>query len=108
MLHVKCDVHPWMTGYIGIVTHPYYAVSNATGAFKIANVPAGKQTITVWHEAYGPLTQTVEVKAGGTAVVNFTYAGTEKPQAAASLPIQEIVIPAGTTSVELLPRSSER
>jgi ribosomal protein L31 len=108
MLHVKCDVHPWMTGYIGVVSHPYYAVSDATGTFKIANVPAGKQTVTVWHEQFGPLTQTVDVKSGATAVVNFAYTGAEKPATAAALPMQEIVIPAGAIAVELLPRSSDR
>jgi plastocyanin len=41
MLHVKCDVHSWMTGYIGVVSHPYFAVTDATGAFTIANAPAG-------------------------------------------------------------------
>ena len=64
MLHIKCDVHPWMVGYMGVVTHPYFAVTDATGAFTIANVPAGKQTVQVWHELYGPLTQTVDVKVG--------------------------------------------
>lgn len=109
MLHVKCDVHPWMTGYIGIVRHPYYAVSDATGTFKITGVPAGKQTVTVWHEQYGPLTQSVDVKAGGTTVATFTYAGTEQPKPSiAGMPIQELVIPAGTTAIELVPRSSRR
>jgi hypothetical protein len=42
MLHVKCNVHPWMTGYIGIVSSPYFAVSDDQGKFKISNVPAGK------------------------------------------------------------------
>jgi plastocyanin len=109
MLHVKCDVHPWMTGYIGVVNHPYYAVSDPTGTFRIAGVPAGKQTIVVWHEQYGPLTQTVDVKSGATTVANFAYAGTEKPQPSiAGLPIQELVVPAGVTAVELVPRPTGR
>jgi plastocyanin len=102
MLHVKCDVHPWMTGYIGVVTHPYYAVSDATGAFQITGVPGGKRSIQVWHEAYGPLTQTVDVKPSGTTTVDFTYTGNEKPPANAGLPMQEITIPAGVTAVELV------
>jgi len=99
MLHVKCNIHPWMTGYIGIVNDPFYAVSDDTGKFTIKNVPAGKQTIEVWHEVYGPLTQTVDVKAGGTTNVDFTYTGNEHPSPSASLPIQEITIPAGANTV---------
>lgn len=103
MLHVKCDVHPWMTGYIGIVPHPYYAVSDATGAFRIANVPAGKQTIEIWHERYGKLTQTVDVKAGATATVDFAFAGTEKRTASADdRPVIEIEWPAEASAIEIV------
>ena len=105
MLWVKCDVHSWMTGYIGVVTHPYYAVSDGTGAFKIAGVPAGKRTVRVWHEQYGPLTQTVEVKPGAATTVDFTYTGNEKysPSSATAFPVQEIVVPAGAIAVQLVP-----
>jgi len=104
MLHVKCDVHPWMTGYIGVVNHPYYAVSDATGAFTIANVPAGTQTVQVWHEKYGLSTQTVDVKAGATTNVDFAFAVPVKPAAAgAELRIEELIVPWGTTAVELVP-----
>jgi plastocyanin len=101
MLHVRCDVHSWMTGYVGVVSHPYFAVTNATGAFTIANVPAGKQTVQVWHEQYGPLTQTVDVKAGGATTVEFTYTGSEKPTQAA-FAVQELVIPADAAAVQLI------
>jgi plastocyanin len=104
MLHVKCDVHPWMSGYIGVVNHPYYAVSNASGAFTITGVPAGKQTIQVWHERYGFLTQTVDVKAGATTNVEFAYAGTEKASAADNR-IQEITLPPDATAIELISAS---
>jgi len=98
MLHFKCNIHPWMSGYIGVVSSPYYAVSDDAGKFKIEGVPAGKQTIEIWHQMYGPLTQTVDVKAGGTTTVDFTYTGSEHPAEAKSLPIQEITIPEGATT----------
>jgi hypothetical protein len=104
MLHVKCDVHSWMTGYVAVVLHPYFAVTDAPGAFTIANVPAGKQTVQVWHEQYGTLTQTVDVKAGGTTAVEFAYTGNEKPSQAA-FAVQELVIPADAAAVELIPPS---
>lgn len=104
MLHVKCDVHPWMTGYIGVVNHPYYATTDATGSFTITGVPAGKQTIQVWHEKYGFLTQTVDVKAGASTTADFNYTGNEKP-AAADNRIQELIVPADATAIELIAAS---
>jgi plastocyanin len=105
MLHFKCDVHSWMTGYMGVLTHPYYAVSDAAGSFKITGVPAGKQTIQVWHEAYGPLTQTVDVKAGATATVDFTYTGTEKAGPPAGFAMQEVTLPAQARALAIGPAS---
>jgi plastocyanin len=77
MLRIGCDVHRWMTAWVGIVPHPYFAVSDVEGTFTIANVPAGKRNITAWHEAFGTLTKAVDVKAGQTATVDFVY--TQKP-----------------------------
>jgi plastocyanin len=101
LLHVRCDVHSWMTGYVGIVSHPYFAVTDATGAFTIASVPAGKQTVQVWHEQYGALTETVDIKAGGTTTVEFAYTGNEKTSQAA-FAVQELVVPADAVAVELI------
>jgi plastocyanin len=77
MLRIGCDVHRWMTAWVGIVSHPYFAVSDVEGTFTIANVPTGKRNITAWHEAFGTLTKAVDVKAGQTATVDFVY--TQKP-----------------------------
>jgi len=79
MLHLKCDVHRWMSAWVGIVSHPYFAVSGADGSFAINNVPAGKHTISVWHERFGSSKQTVDVKPGAASTVTFTYTGNEKP-----------------------------
>ena len=77
MLRIGCDVHRWMTAWVGIVSHPYFAVSDVTGTFTIANVPAGKRTITAWHESFGAVSKPVDVKAGETATIDFVYA--QKP-----------------------------
>lgn len=81
MLRIKCDIHSWMTTYVGIVANPYFSVSNGGGTFEIPNVPAGSYTILTWHERYGPMKQTVRVRAGATTTVDFTYTGAEKPPA---------------------------
>jgi len=78
MMRWKCDVHPWMRGYIGISKSGLQAVTGGDGSFKIANVPPGKYTVESWHEKYGTKTQEVTVEAGKAANVTFKYDGTEK------------------------------
>ena len=74
----KCDVHPWMRGYIGVSKSGLQAVTGADGSFKIENVPPGKYTVEAWHEKYGTKTQEVTVEAGKPAKATFKYDGTEK------------------------------
>lgn len=92
MLHIKCDVHSWMHTYVGVVKSPYFAVSGETGTFRMANVPAGKYTLQAWHERYGPMMQSVDVRAGATATVDFAYSGTEKPRTTVGLRVEELVV----------------
>jgi len=73
MLRIRCDLHRWMTEYIGVVAHPYFATTDLTGTFTLTDVPAGIHTIQAWHEEYGILTQTVTVEADGVATADFTY-----------------------------------
>jgi hypothetical protein len=79
MLRFGCEIHHWMTSYVGVISHPYFAVSGDGGTFEIDNVPAGTQTVQVWHEVYGKLTKTVRVQGGAIADVEFSYTGAEKP-----------------------------
>jgi len=99
MLRVKCDIHNWMVAWIGVVPHPYFAVTAADGSFAIKGVPPGRRTIQVWHEAYGPLKMMVDVKAGQTTTVDFAYTGKEKPSLAG---VQDLVVPGDGTTVTLL------
>jgi plastocyanin len=73
----KCDVHPWMRGFIGVSKNNLQAVASE-GTFKIDNVPPGKYTVESWHEKYGSKKQDVTVEAGKPAKVTFKYDGTEK------------------------------
>ena len=90
LLRITCDNHTWMTAYVGIMENPYYAVSGADGSFTIANVPVGKQSVKAWHEVMGMQTQMVDVQAGKTTTVDFTFAPGQKT---ASVPIHELVVP---------------
>jgi plastocyanin len=71
IIKVTCDVHSWMIGWIAVMPHPFFGVTDGSGTTKIENVPAGKQTIEVWHETLGKQTKEVEVKAGQVAKVSI-------------------------------------
>jgi plastocyanin len=79
MVRVTCDVHRWMTAFVGVVNHPYFATSGVGGTFTIANVPAGTHTIQAWHELFGVVTQTVKVTEGSTSTVEFSYGAGSGP-----------------------------
>jgi plastocyanin len=63
-----CNVHAEMSGYVVVLPTPYFAVTNATGAFTIRGVPAGHYTLKTWSESGKPTVQQIDVGAGPTAV----------------------------------------
>jgi hypothetical protein len=73
MVHFKCDVHPWMSAYVGVLDHPFYSVTGDDGSFSLKNLPAGEYEIVAWHEKYGEQTQKVKVGEGESKEVNFTF-----------------------------------
>jgi plastocyanin len=90
LLRIRCDNHTWMAAYVGIFDNPYFAVSGTDGSFTIPNVPAGKQTVKAWHEVMGMQSQMVDVQAGKTTTVDFTFASGQKT---ASVPVHDLVVP---------------
>ncbi|MBI3252123.1 MAG: carboxypeptidase regulatory-like domain-containing protein [Candidatus Omnitrophica bacterium] len=61
MVKIKCEVHPWMSAWAGVLDHPFFGVSNEEGQFEIKNLPPGQYVIEAWHEKYGSQTQSVTV-----------------------------------------------
>ena len=73
MIPFKCDVHGWMNAWIGVLDHPYYAVTTTNGTFSLKGLPPGTYTIEAWHEKLGTQTQTVTVGPKETKDVAFTF-----------------------------------
>jgi len=59
-----CNLHPDMLAFVVVVDTPYFAVSDAKGAFVVRGVPPGKYKLAVWHEKSDGLDREVEVVAG--------------------------------------------
>jgi len=70
---VKCNVHPWMHGTFAVLKNSHYAISGEDGGFKLPNLPAGKYTVTAYHESYGEQTQEVTLTGSETKSVNFVF-----------------------------------
>jgi plastocyanin len=73
MVAVKCDVHPWMAGYVGVLPHPFFAVTKADGSYTIEGLPPGEYEIIAWQEKLGQQTSKVKVDAGGAATADFAF-----------------------------------
>ncbi len=64
IIRANCDVHEWMNMWLVVAEHPYYAITDEGGSFKITDVPPGTYTVRLWHETLGQQTRKVTVKAG--------------------------------------------
>jgi len=91
VIPVKCNQHPWMKAYIGVIRTPFFAVTDESGAFTIANVPAGKYTLTAWREGGPKGTEKkiqITVDANGTVKGDFAFdAAPATAEAAGSLQV---------------------
>lgn len=70
---VKCNVHPWMRGYIAVFKHPYFAVTDKDGKFDLKDLPPGTYTISAWQEKLGTQTQKVTIGAGESKSLDFSF-----------------------------------
>lgn len=71
MALITCDRHPWMNAYVGVVPHPFFAVTGTDGAFTLTGVPDGRYTIALWHERFGRLEREAAVVARGVVRADF-------------------------------------
>ncbi len=75
MIRVKCNIHGWMHAWVGVVAHPYFAVTGADGTFQLSNVPPGNYTIEVWQEELGKQEQQITLAPSGKSDIVFKFKG---------------------------------
>jgi plastocyanin len=75
MVPFRCDVHRWMNSFVGVLDHPFFAVTGADGSFQLKGLPPGTYTIEAWHEKFGTKTASVTVGAKESKDVAFTFSG---------------------------------
>jgi plastocyanin len=73
MVPFKCDVHGWMNAYVGVVNHPFFAVTDKDGKFELKGLPPGTYTIEAWHEKLGTSTQSVTLGPKDSKEISFTF-----------------------------------
>jgi hypothetical protein len=74
-LRVKCDLHPWMSGSVGVFAHPYFAVTGPDGAWSLLGLPPGEYEIEAWHERLGTQVRKATLDARGSLDVEFAFTG---------------------------------
>ena len=79
ILRLKCDVHTWMVAFVGVVNHPYFAVTAADGAFTLRHLPEGTYQVRAWHEQLGTIVSEVRVDSARPANVDIRYTGLVAP-----------------------------
>ena len=72
MVHIKCEVHSWMSAFAGVLDHPFFGVTGDDGSAAIKDLPAGEYTLEAWHEKYGTQTQKVTV-TGQNQEISFQF-----------------------------------
>ncbi len=70
---LKCDIHPWMSAYVFVMEHPFFAVTGPDGVFQIDGLPAGRYTLAAWHERYGELTKSIVVSEEERPEIQFRF-----------------------------------
>lgn len=73
MIPFKCNVHPWMRAYLGVLSHPFFAVTGDDGTFTLKGLPPGDYTLEAWHEKLGTQEIKVTVAAKDSKSADFAF-----------------------------------
>jgi hypothetical protein len=75
-IRLECNVHPWMNGYAGVLSHPFFAVTGEDGSYSIPGLPPGDYEIVAWQESTkldGPKTEKVTLGPKESRSLDFTF-----------------------------------
>ena len=78
MVKIKCDVHPWMGAYIGVLDHPCFSVTDDSGKYTLDDLPPGTYTVEAWHEKIPAQTATVTIEGDESVTLDFIFKKPEK------------------------------
>jgi plastocyanin len=70
LVKIYCNIHSTMSAFIWVLENPYFALTDDTGAYRIAGIPAGSYTVRVWHEKLGERSEKVRVAASGVTALD--------------------------------------
>ena len=82
MIPVRCNQHPWMRAYVGVLAHPFFSVSAKDGSFKIEGLPSGEYALVTWHETLGE--RTTNITVGPNESKSFDFVFNAKPNGSSS------------------------
>jgi len=71
IVRVFCDIHSHMNAFILVFNHPFFALTDMDGRYRIDNVPPGTYNLVVWNEGVSSGPQAVVVPEGGEAELDF-------------------------------------
>jgi plastocyanin len=72
---LKCDIHFWMSAYVHVMPHPFFAITGDEGSFVISGVPPGSYTLVSWHESFKPQTQMISLSPGEVKEIDVSFSG---------------------------------
>jgi hypothetical protein len=73
LIPVKCNQHPWEKAFVGVLNHPFFAISNELGSYEIRGLPPGTYKFVAWHEAFEEQQMEVTLVAGENRRIDFTF-----------------------------------
>ena len=73
LIPIKDNHHPWERAYVGVMDHPFFAVSDKLGKFEIRGLPAGTYKLVAWHEEFGEQELEVTLVPGEIRSADLTF-----------------------------------
>ena len=84
LIPFRDNQHPWEKAYVGVLDHPFFAVTDEIGNFEIRGLPPGRYMLVVWHEKLGEQEREITVVDGESRKIDFTFEIEKKSSASFS------------------------